>query len=96
MGKLKWVGLKIHFPTHFQSKTPNKHNKNLHKSFTSPKITQKIKKKSKENLIYIFRHVYRKKTPPSNYLIKWNSLTIKLTIFVVEFWKNDNLLFLSP
>jgi hypothetical protein len=44
MGKLKWVGLKIHFPTHFQSKTPNKHNKNLHKSFTSPKITQKIKK----------------------------------------------------
>jgi hypothetical protein len=44
MGKLKGVGLKIHFPTHFQSKTLNQHNKNLHKSFTSPKITQKIKK----------------------------------------------------
>jgi hypothetical protein len=45
-GKIKGGWLKNSFPNPFsiKKKTPNKHNKNLHKSFTSPKITQKIKK----------------------------------------------------
>jgi hypothetical protein len=86
------------FKTYFLFKTPRKHFKYLdkhihgHKKTQKTKINPKLKLFSWTNLSPWARR--REKNLGQTPLMKWNLITLKLTIFMARIVINDNFLFL--